>query len=146
VLLWFAGRHRFVGATVKVIIIHTERPEITTHPLEVPEFDSEIIRKELSSILDSGKSFGDIVDILKQNEFQIVRGFHSAEVSVFVSRVELAEQSVHSISQQNINNHFHALSPFDNDARKWFFEQRCGTIDEMYTFSPFSFSGNRFVI
>jgi serine/threonine protein kinase len=68
--------------------------EITTLPLEVPMFVSEIIREELSSNSKSGKSFGDIFDILKQNKFQIVRGVDSAEVSMFVNRVELAEQSV----------------------------------------------------
>jgi serine/threonine protein kinase len=68
--------------------------EITTVPLEVPMFVSEIIREELSTNSKSGKSFGDIFDILKQNEFQIFRGVDSAEVSVFVNQVELAEQSV----------------------------------------------------
>jgi serine/threonine protein kinase len=68
--------------------------EIPTLPLEVPMFVWEIIREELSSNSESGKSFGDIFDILKQNEFQIVRGVDSAEVSMFVNRVELAEQSV----------------------------------------------------
>jgi hypothetical protein len=63
-------------------------------PLEVPMFVSEIIRDELSSNSKWGNSFRDIFDILKQNEFQIVRGVDSAEVSAFVSRVELAEQSV----------------------------------------------------
>jgi serine/threonine protein kinase len=68
--------------------------EITTLPLEVPMFVSEIIRRELSSNSESRRSFGDIFDILKQNEFQIVRGVDSAEVSVFVNQIELAEQSV----------------------------------------------------
>jgi serine/threonine protein kinase len=68
--------------------------EITALPHEVPMFVWEIIREELSSNSESRKSFGDIFDILKQNEFQIVRGVDSAEVSVFVNRVELAEQSI----------------------------------------------------
>jgi hypothetical protein len=68
--------------------------EIITLPFEVPMFVSEIIRNELSSNSESGTSFGDIFNIFKQNEFQIVRGVDSAEVSAFVNRVELAEQSV----------------------------------------------------
>jgi serine/threonine protein kinase len=68
--------------------------EITTLPLEVPMFVWEIIKKELSSNSESGKSFGDIFNILKENEFQIIRGVDSAEISTFVNQVELAEQSV----------------------------------------------------
>jgi hypothetical protein len=66
----------------------------TTLPLEVPEFVSKIIREELSSNSGSGKSFRDIFNILKDNNFQIVHGVNSAEVSVFVNQVELTEQSV----------------------------------------------------
>jgi hypothetical protein len=66
----------------------------TTLPLEVPEFVSRIIREELSSNSGSGKSFRDIFNILKRNEFRIVHGVNSAEVEAFVNRVELSEQSM----------------------------------------------------
>jgi hypothetical protein len=64
------------------------------HLLDVPEFISEIIREELSPNSGSKKSFLDIFNILKRNEFRIFNGVNSDEVSEFVNRVELAEQSV----------------------------------------------------
>jgi hypothetical protein len=66
----------------------------TTLPFEVPEYVSKLIREELSSNSGSGKSFQDIFTILKDNNFQIVHGVNSAEVSEFVNQVELTEQSV----------------------------------------------------
>jgi hypothetical protein len=54
---------------------------ITSFPLEIVVFISEIIREELSSNSGSKKSFLDTFDILQFNKVQIVHGFDSAEVS-----------------------------------------------------------------
>jgi serine/threonine protein kinase len=75
--------------------------QIPTLPLEVPEFVLEIIRKGLYSHSES-ISFGDIFNILKKNEFQIIRGVDSTEISVFANQVELAEQSVEEMEQQKM--------------------------------------------
>jgi serine/threonine protein kinase len=57
----------------------------------IPDFVSRIIKSGLSPISETSYSFNIILEILKQNEFQIEDGVDSAEVSAFVNWVESAE-------------------------------------------------------
>jgi hypothetical protein len=60
-------------------------------PTGIPDFVSRIIKSGLSRISKTRYSFNMILEILKQNEFQIEDGVDSAEVSAFVNWVESAE-------------------------------------------------------
>jgi serine/threonine protein kinase len=60
-------------------------------PAYVPEFVSEIIKSGLWSESERNRSFCDIFEILKRNDFKISDGVDSAEVSAFVSWVESSE-------------------------------------------------------
>jgi hypothetical protein len=60
-------------------------------PTGIPDFISRIIKSGLSPISETSYSFGTILNILKQNNFQIKGGVDSAEVSTFVNWVEYAE-------------------------------------------------------
>jgi serine/threonine protein kinase len=60
-------------------------------PTGIPDFVSEIIISGLSPFSGTSYSFNTILDILKQNDFQIDDGVDSAEVSAFVNWVESAE-------------------------------------------------------
>jgi hypothetical protein len=60
-------------------------------PTGIPDFVSRIIQTGLSPISRRSSSFNTILDILKQNDFQIEDGVDSAEVSAFVSWVESVE-------------------------------------------------------
>jgi hypothetical protein len=65
----------------------------TSIPTGIPDFVSRIIKSGLFSVSGQSYSFNSILDILKQNDFQIEDGVDSAEVSAFVRWVESAEQS-----------------------------------------------------
>jgi serine/threonine protein kinase len=79
-----------VGSSVTV----DSFPDIdTAFPEDVPGFVSEMIRDELSFDDEPKRSFDDIIDILKANEFGIVAGVDSTEISAFVRFVESFEQS-----------------------------------------------------
>jgi hypothetical protein len=54
-------------------------------PTGIPTFVSGIIESGLSPRFGKSYSFNTIVDILKQNDFEIEDGVGSAEVSSFVS-------------------------------------------------------------
>jgi serine/threonine protein kinase len=62
-------------------------------PPGVPAFVSEIIEGGLRPITGSELSFIAIFETLKNNDFRIVAGVDSEEVSAFVSRVESAAES-----------------------------------------------------
>jgi hypothetical protein len=61
-------------------------------PTGIPDFVSRIIESGLSPISRRDYSFNTILNVLKQNNFQIEDGVDSAEVSAFVNCVESAEQ------------------------------------------------------
>jgi hypothetical protein len=61
-------------------------------PTDIPEFLSNIIETGLSLTSESNYSFNDILNILKDNKFQIEDSVDLAEISAFVNWVELAEQ------------------------------------------------------
>jgi serine/threonine protein kinase len=61
-------------------------------PTGIPDFVSTIIKSGLSPISGISYSFDAILKILKENDFSIVDGVNSAEVSAFVSWVESAGQ------------------------------------------------------
>jgi hypothetical protein len=61
---------------------------------DVPEFVVEIIERGFSSNSRRDNSFVEILEILKQNRFEIVADVDRDEVLEFVSWVELSEQSV----------------------------------------------------
>jgi hypothetical protein len=61
-------------------------------PTSIPEFISRIIKSWLSPISGRSYSFNTILEILKQNNFEILDDVDSAEISAFVSWVESAEQ------------------------------------------------------
>jgi serine/threonine protein kinase len=60
-------------------------------PADIPSFVSRIIKSGLSPLSGMNYSFNTILDILKQNNFEIEDGVDSAEVSSFVNWVESAE-------------------------------------------------------
>jgi hypothetical protein len=62
-------------------------------PPDVPTFVSEIIDEGPRPIPAKELSFIDIFEILKRNDFRIVSGVDSEEVSAFVRGVESAVQS-----------------------------------------------------
>jgi hypothetical protein len=59
-------------------------------PADIPDFISTIIISTCG--FETRYSFGDIIRILRENEFRMEDGVDSAEVSAFVSWVESAEQ------------------------------------------------------
>jgi serine/threonine protein kinase len=60
---------------------------------DIPEFVSEMIEEREPPFLTGERSFINIVEILKANDFQIVAGVDSASVLAFVSSIELLEQN-----------------------------------------------------
>jgi serine/threonine protein kinase len=60
-------------------------------PKDIPDFVYRIIKSGLSPVSSTSCSFNDILNLLKQNKFKIEDGVDSAEVSAFVSWVELVE-------------------------------------------------------
>jgi hypothetical protein len=60
-------------------------------PTDIPDFVSMIIKVGLSARSRTRYSFNTILDILKQNDFEIEDSVNSAEVSAFVNWVESAE-------------------------------------------------------
>jgi hypothetical protein len=62
-------------------------------PPDVPAFVSKIIEGRLRPRAGRELSFIDIFETLKKNDFRIVAGVDSSEVSAFVNRRESAEQS-----------------------------------------------------
>jgi hypothetical protein len=69
------------------------RPATLPVPGVAPEFVSKIIAYGRSSESRHRLSFADIVECLKENSSEIVRGVDSEEVSAFVAWVKSAEQS-----------------------------------------------------
>jgi hypothetical protein len=63
----------------------------TSIPTGIPNFVSTMIKSGLSPISGTDYSLNTILDILKQNHFQIEVGVDSADVSAFVSWVESEE-------------------------------------------------------
>jgi serine/threonine protein kinase len=64
----------------------------TSIPTGIPDFVSSLITSGLSPIFATSYSFNIILEILKQNNFEIEDGVDSAEVSGFVNWVESAER------------------------------------------------------
>jgi hypothetical protein len=62
-------------------------------PPDVPRFISEIIEAGLRRSVEGELSFIAIIETLKANDFGIVAGVDSAEVSASVRGVESAEKS-----------------------------------------------------
>jgi hypothetical protein len=62
-------------------------------PSDVPEFVSDIIERGLRPMPGEELSFIDIIEILEENDFGIVAGVDSAEVTAFISGIESSEQS-----------------------------------------------------
>jgi hypothetical protein len=58
---------------------------------DVPSFISRIIERGQSADLKSTESFADILRTLKENDFKIMEGVDSQEVSNFVSWIEWSE-------------------------------------------------------
>jgi hypothetical protein len=60
-------------------------------PTGIPNFVSRMMKSGLSPISERSSSFNTILEVLKQNNFEIEDGVDSAEVSAFVNWVESAE-------------------------------------------------------
>jgi hypothetical protein len=60
-------------------------------PTGIPAFVSKIIESGLSLSSGTSYSFNTILDVLKQNNFEIESGVDPAEVSAFVNWVESTE-------------------------------------------------------
>jgi hypothetical protein len=63
----------------------------TTFPAGIPMFVSQLIETRQSRGLRMVRSFNDIFDILKENDFEILSGVDSADVLTFVRWVESFE-------------------------------------------------------
>jgi hypothetical protein len=63
----------------------------TSVPTDIPDFVSKIIKSGLSRKSRRSYSFNTILEILKQNNFEIEDGVDSREVSEFVNWVESTE-------------------------------------------------------
>jgi serine/threonine protein kinase len=83
----------FVSIFLEIVVGPSAQYE-TSIPSDVPEFVSDIIKSRLWSESESerNRSFLDIFNILRRNDFQILDGVDSTEVSTFVSWVELSER------------------------------------------------------
>jgi serine/threonine protein kinase len=62
-------------------------------PTGIPDFVSMMIKLGLFHISGTSYSFNTILDVLKKNDFEIIDGVGSAEVSAFVSWIESTEQA-----------------------------------------------------
>jgi serine/threonine protein kinase len=80
----------FASILSELVFGHPPQDEVSI-PTGIPDFVSEIIESGLSPISGSSYSFNTILDILKENNFQIEAGVDSAEVSGFVSWIESTE-------------------------------------------------------
>jgi serine/threonine protein kinase len=89
---WTAKRdiEGFASILFELEFGHPPQGEISI-PTGISDFVSTIIESGLSPLSRRSYSFNTILDILKQNDFQIEDGVDSAEVSRFVSWVESAE-------------------------------------------------------
>jgi hypothetical protein len=66
----------------------------TTLPTDISMFVSQLIETRQSPGLRIVRSFNDIFDILKKNDFEILSGVESADVLTFVGWVESFEELV----------------------------------------------------
>jgi serine/threonine protein kinase len=80
----------FASILLALVFGHPPQGEISI-PTGIPAFVSRIIESGLSPISRTCYSFNTILELLKQNNFEIEDGVDSAEVSSFVSWVESAE-------------------------------------------------------
>jgi serine/threonine protein kinase len=80
----------FASILFEIMFGHPPHGEVSI-PTGIPNFVSRIIESGLSPPSRTSYSFNTILEILKQNKFQIDDGVDSAEVSGFVSWVESAE-------------------------------------------------------
>jgi hypothetical protein len=80
----------FASILFEVVFGHPPECEASI-PTGIPGFVSRIIKSGLSPLSGKRYSFNTILDILKQNDFQIESDVDSAEVSAFVNWVESAE-------------------------------------------------------
>jgi hypothetical protein len=60
----------------------------TILPADIPMFVSQLIETRQSRRLGMVRSFNDIFDILKKNDFKVLSGVDSADVLTFVRWVE----------------------------------------------------------
>jgi hypothetical protein len=81
--------HAFALILFEIVVGRPANGEASI-PRGIPDFVSMIIESGLSAICGRHYSFNAILEILKQNDFQIEDGVDSAEVSAFVSWVESA--------------------------------------------------------
>jgi hypothetical protein len=89
---WTAKRdiEGFASILFELVFGHPPQGEVFI-PTGIPDFVSTIIKLGLSPISRINYSFNTILDILKQNGFQIEDGVDSAAISAFVAWVESAE-------------------------------------------------------
>jgi serine/threonine protein kinase len=97
-LVGFSGkrwtRERDIEAFASILfeLMFGHPPQVEASiPTGIPDFVSRMIKSGLSPISATRYSFNALMDILKENKFQIEDGVDSAEVSAFVSSVEFAE-------------------------------------------------------
>jgi hypothetical protein len=78
-------------------------------PTGIPDFVSRIIESGLSLISGRSSSFNTILEILKQNDFWILDGVDSAEISAFVSWVESTEGPEKSTESLDLTDDPHRM-------------------------------------
>jgi serine/threonine protein kinase len=81
----------FVSILIEIMVGHPVNGE-TSLPKDVPQFISRIIEAGLSSETQTRRSFRDIFEILRRNDFRIMAGVDSEEVLAFVRWVESTEE------------------------------------------------------
>jgi serine/threonine protein kinase len=81
--------YAFASILFEIVVGRPAKGEASV-PTSIPSFVSKIIETGLWS--ERQFSFHDILELLKENDFQIEDGVDSAEVFAFVNRIESAEQ------------------------------------------------------
>jgi serine/threonine protein kinase len=89
---WTSNRDIQVFASILFELMFGGPPESEVSiPTRIPAFVSTITESGLSARSETNYSFNTVLEILKQNNFEIENGVDSAEVSQFVNWVESAE-------------------------------------------------------
>jgi hypothetical protein len=89
---WGPAAHVRAFAELLSSVVHGDSAKENGSSLSLPGFVVEIIERGQSLDSNAKLSFVDIFEILKVNDFGILEGVDSKEVSSFVSLIELSER------------------------------------------------------
>jgi hypothetical protein len=80
----------FASILFEIMVGRPAKGEVSI-PTRILDFVSRMIKSGLSAISGTNESFNTILELLKENDFEIDKSVDSAEVSAFVNWVESAE-------------------------------------------------------